>query len=86
MRKILRVVGLLTVKIFCQTKKFKACEVKDEKEDTIFKQIFQISHDCYTENVYHRQDFGKIYVEKLLEIPFFQIRGLRKILRCLFLN
>ena len=46
MRKILRVVGLLTVTIFYQSKKFTSCEVKDEKKETIFKQFFQISHDC----------------------------------------
>ena len=36
MRKTLRVVGLLTVMIFFQSKKFTACKVKDEKEETIF--------------------------------------------------
>ena len=36
MRKILKVVGLLTVMIFFQSKKFTACKVKDEKEETIF--------------------------------------------------
>ena len=36
MRKALRVVGLLTVMIFSQNKKFTACKIKDEKEETIF--------------------------------------------------
>ena len=36
MRKILRVVGLLTVMIFFQTKTFTAYKIKDEKEETIF--------------------------------------------------
>ena len=36
MRKTLRVVGLLTVMIFFQSKKFTACKIKDEKEETIF--------------------------------------------------
>ena len=49
MRKILKVVVLLTVLIFPQSKKFAACKVKnekmetiwkDEKEETIFKQQF----------------------------------------------
>ena len=34
--KALRVVGLLTVMIFFQSKKFTACKIKDEKEETIF--------------------------------------------------
>ena len=36
MRKTLRMVGLLTVMIFFQRKKFTACKIKDEKEETIF--------------------------------------------------
>ena len=36
MRKTLRVVGLLTVVIFFQSKKFTAFKIKDEKEETIF--------------------------------------------------
>ena len=36
MRKTLRVVGLLTVMIFLQRKKITTCEVKDEKEQTVF--------------------------------------------------
>ena len=36
MRKTLRLVGLLTVMIFFQSKKFTACKIKDEKEETIF--------------------------------------------------
>ena len=36
MRKTLMVVGLLAVMIFFQSKKFTACKVKDEKEETIF--------------------------------------------------
>ena len=36
MRKTLRVVGLLTLMIFFQSKKFTACKIKDEKEETIF--------------------------------------------------
>ena len=36
MRKTLRVVGLLTVMIFFQSKKFTACKIKDEKEETTF--------------------------------------------------
>ena len=36
MRRTLRVVGLLTVVIFFQSKKFTACKIKDEKEETIF--------------------------------------------------
>ena len=36
MRKTLRVVGLLTVIIFFQRKKFITCKIKDEKEETIF--------------------------------------------------
>ena len=35
-RKILRVVGLLTVMIFFQNRKFTACKINDEKEETIF--------------------------------------------------
>ena len=36
MRKTLKVVGLLTVMIFFQSKHFTACKVKDEKVETIF--------------------------------------------------
>ena len=36
MRKTLRAVGLLTVIIFFQRKKFTACKVKDEKEKQFF--------------------------------------------------
>ena len=36
MRKPLRVVGLLSVMIFFQKKKFIAGKIKDEKEETIF--------------------------------------------------
>ena len=36
MRKTLRVVGLLTVVSFFQSKKITACKIKDEKEETIF--------------------------------------------------
>ena len=36
MWKTLRVVGLLTVMIFFQSKKFTACKIKDEKDETIF--------------------------------------------------
>ena len=36
MKKTLRVVGLLTVMIFFQSKKFTACKIKDEKEEAIF--------------------------------------------------
>ena len=36
MRKTLRVVGLLTVMIFFQSKKLTACKIKDEKEETSF--------------------------------------------------
>ena len=36
MRKTLRVVGLLTVEIFFQSKKLTACKIKDEKGETIF--------------------------------------------------
>ena len=36
LRKTLRVAGLLTVLIFFKSKKFAACKIKDEKEDTIF--------------------------------------------------
>ena len=35
-RKTLRVVGLHTVMIFFQSKKFTASKIKDEKEETIF--------------------------------------------------
>ena len=35
MRKTLSVVGLLTVMIFFQSKKFTACKIKDEKEETL---------------------------------------------------
>ena len=35
MRKTLRVVGLLTVMIFFQSKKFTECKIKDEKEETV---------------------------------------------------
>ena len=35
-RKILRVVGLFTVMIFFQKKKFTACKIKYEKEEKIF--------------------------------------------------
>ena len=35
MRKTLRVVGLLTVMILFQSKIFKACKIKDEKQETI---------------------------------------------------
>ena len=37
MKKTLRVVCLLIVMIFFQSKKFTACKVKDEKEETIFR-------------------------------------------------
>ena len=36
MSKTFRVVGLLTVVIFFQSKKLTACKIKDEKEETIF--------------------------------------------------
>ena len=36
MRKTLRVVGLVTVMIFFQSKKFTASKIKAEKEETIF--------------------------------------------------
>ena len=36
MKKTLRVVGLLTVMIFFQSKKFTASKIKDEKVETIF--------------------------------------------------
>ena len=36
MRKTLRVVGLLTVMIFFQSKNFTACKIKAEKEEPIF--------------------------------------------------
>ena len=36
MSKTLRVVGLLTVVIFFQSKKLAACKIKDKKEETIF--------------------------------------------------
>ena len=36
-------VGLLTVIIFFQSKKFTACKVKDEKEETITQLITQLS-------------------------------------------
>ena len=36
MRKTLRVVGILTVMIFFQSKRFTAYKIKDEKEETIF--------------------------------------------------
>ena len=36
MRKTPRVVGLLTVMILFQSKKFAACKIADEKEETIF--------------------------------------------------
>ena len=35
-RKTLKVLGVLTVMIFFQSKHFTACKVKDEKEQTIF--------------------------------------------------
>ena len=35
-RKTLRVVGMLTVMIFFQSKKFKACKNKDGKEENFF--------------------------------------------------
>ena len=36
MRKTLRVVGLVTVMIFFQSKTFTACKIEDEKEEAIF--------------------------------------------------
>ena len=36
MRKTLRVVGLLNVMILFQSKKFTACKIKDEKDETSF--------------------------------------------------
>ena len=36
MRKTVRVVGLVTAMIFFQSKKFTACKIKGEKEETIF--------------------------------------------------
>ena len=36
MRKTMRVVGLLTVMVFFQSKKCIACKIKDEKVETIF--------------------------------------------------
>ena len=36
MRKTLKVVGLLTVMVFFQSKKFTPCKIKDEKDETIF--------------------------------------------------
>ena len=36
MRKTLKAVGLLTVTIFFQSKKFTACKIKDEKEEITF--------------------------------------------------
>ena len=64
--------------IFFQSKKFTVWRWKrgGNFQITISKQPFQISHDCYTENVYHSQYFGKSCVQKLLEIYFFEICGL----------
>ena len=36
MRKTLKVVGLFTLMIFLHSKKFTACKIKDEREETIF--------------------------------------------------
>ena len=36
-KKTLRVVGLVTVMTFFQSKKFTACKIKDGEEETIFK-------------------------------------------------
>ena len=36
LRKTVTVVGLLTVMIFFQSKKYTACNIKDEKDETIF--------------------------------------------------
>ena len=36
MKKTLRAVGVLTVMIFFQSKKFTACKIKREKEEAIF--------------------------------------------------
>ena len=40
----MKVVGLLTVMIFFQSKKFTACKIKDEKEEIIvdFLMVFNI--------------------------------------------
>ena len=35
-KKTLRVVGLLTIMIFFQSKKITACKITDQKEETIF--------------------------------------------------
>ena len=45
MRKTLRVVGLLTVMVFFQSKRFTACKIKDEKEETIFFDGVQSTED-----------------------------------------
>ena len=43
MRKTLGVVGLLTVIIFFQSKRFTACKVEGEKEETVTQLITQLS-------------------------------------------
>ena len=45
MRKTVKVVGLLTVMIFFQSKNFAACKVKDEKEETILYFYVQSTED-----------------------------------------
>ena len=42
-RETMRVVGLLTVMSFFQSKKFTACKMKDDKEETIFYFLIEFS-------------------------------------------
>ena len=56
MRKILRVVGLLTVMVFFQTKKFTACKIKDKKVETFFYflmvfNLLKIIHPFESKNI-----------------------------------
>ena len=55
MKKTLRLVGLLTVMIFFQNRKFTACKINDEKEETVFYflmvfNLLKIIHPFESEN------------------------------------
>ena len=43
MRKTLKVVGLFTVMIFFQRKRFTVCKIKDQKEETIFSSLMVLN-------------------------------------------
>ena len=67
-RKTLRVVGLLTVMIFFKSKKFTACKIKDENEETIFYflmvfNLLKIIHPFESKkHLQHTRIFGMLLI------------------------